>query len=204
MPETVPDEQVLALEQATREMTRLLQGLDDDQLGAPTPCPDYLLGDLLDHVGGLSQAFAAAARKDLGPTSQAPSADASRLGPDWRSRIPEHLATLSAAWRDADAWQGMTRAGGVDLPGEVAYTVAVNEVVVHGWDVARASGQVPEHGPEALAASMDFVTAMSQPGEEAGREGLFGPVVPVPDEAPLMHRIVGLAGRDPSWTPREA
>jgi uncharacterized protein (TIGR03083 family) len=74
---------------AARQLASLLAGATDDQLSAPTPCEKYSLGDLIDHVGGLSQAFTAAAAKDLGPgTSQGPSADAGRLGKDWRTRIP--------------------------------------------------------------------------------------------------------------------
>ena len=48
---------------ATRRMAALLDGLADDSLDRPTPCPEYRLGDLVEHVGGLAQAFAAAARK---------------------------------------------------------------------------------------------------------------------------------------------
>jgi hypothetical protein len=35
----------------------------------------------------------------------------------------------------------MTKAGGLDLPGEMAGVIALDEIVVHGWDVARSSGQ---------------------------------------------------------------
>ena len=80
-------------------------------------------------------------RRDQGHRRRGPgggSGDASRLVDDWRSRIPRDLAALAAAWRDPEAWTGMTRAGGIDLPGEIAGVVALDELVVHGWDVARA------------------------------------------------------------------
>ena len=121
------------LDPATRLMADLVRRVDDEQLDRPTPCPDYTLGDLLDHVGGLSLAFTAAATKTPMPDgSQGPSGDGSRLGGDWRDRIPSALEELAAAWRDEDAWTGMTRAGGLDLPGEVAGLVALDEVVLHG------------------------------------------------------------------------
>ncbi|MGH3343540.1 MAG: TIGR03086 family metal-binding protein [Carbonactinosporaceae bacterium] len=102
---------------ASRQMASLLEAVTDDQLTAPTPCDEYTLGDLIDHVSGLSQAFAAAAAKDLGPaTSQAPAPEAARLGEDWRRRIPEQLAALAAAWGKPAAWEGMTQVGGIDLP----------------------------------------------------------------------------------------
>ena len=130
------------LKPAVERTADVVRGVRDDQLEGRTPCPAYTVGDLLDHVGGLSFAFTAAATKDVAETGdQAPSADASRLGDDWRTRIPADLAALADAWRDPEAWTGMTKAGGVDLPGEVAGLVALNEVVIHGWDVARASGQ---------------------------------------------------------------
>src|SRR5690348_8124784 len=130
------------LEPATRSVGRMVEGIRDEQLNFPTPCADTTLGTLLDHVSGLSRAFTAAARKTGGPeVDRAPSADASNLEADWRRLIPERLGALAAAWREAAAWTGMTRAGGVDLPGEVAGAVVTNELVIHGWDLAVASGQ---------------------------------------------------------------
>ena len=190
------------LEPAARRMGDLVSGVSDDLLDAPTPCPEYTLGDLVEHVGGAASAFTGAAAKDLGDaTSLGPSGDSSRLSDDWRNRIPRDLAALADAWRDPDAWTGMTKAGGVDLPGEVAGLVALDELVVHGWDVARATGQRYEVDAASVEAVHGFVAQFSEPGMEEARAGLFGPVVEVPENAPLLDRVIGLTGRDPGWSP---
>jgi uncharacterized protein (TIGR03086 family) len=89
----------------------------------------------------------------------------------------------------------------VDLPGEEAGLVALDELVIHGWDVARASGQPYDCDPASLEAVHGFVAQFSGPGMEEQRAGLFGPVVDVPDDAPLLDRVIGLTGRDPGWSP---
>ena len=94
----------------------------------------------------------------------------------------------------------MTRAGGIDLPGEVAGLVALDEVVIHGWDVARASGQPYSSDAATLEAVHGFVEQFSGPGQEAAREGLFGPEVSVGKDAPLLDRVIAMTGRDPAWT----
>ena len=190
---------MINLEPATGMLAELIDGVRDEQLREPTPCAEMTLGDLLDHVDGLSLAFAAAADKaPLDGTDAEPSANASRLGDDWRSRIRERLATLAAAWQRETAWTGMTQAGGVDLPGEVAGVVALNEVVVHGWDIAVASGQRFDCEPHVLEAAYDFVRSSVDENPD-GTPGLFGPPVPLPHDAPLVDRLVGLSGRDPAW-----
>jgi uncharacterized protein (TIGR03086 family) len=194
---------VVDLEPATRRMADLIRAVPDERLGGPTPCPAYTLGDLLDHVGGLTLAFTAAATKDTGAIgAQGQSGDASRLGHDWRTRIPRDLAALAEAWRNPQAWNGTTQAGGIELPGEVAGLVALDELVVHGWDVARASGQPYDCDQRLLEVVHGFVEQFSGPGQETAREGLFGPVVAVPGDAALLDRVIGLTGRDPSWSPR--
>ena len=176
-----------------------MTGVRDDQLTAPTPCPDATVGDLLDHVDGLSLAFAAAARKERLEGSRGRAwADASRLGGDWRIRIPRRLSALTAAWRDDAAWTGMTHAGGVDLPGEVAGVVALDEVIVHGWDIAVASGQPFSCPPEHVQAAHGFVQ-MSVARNPQGTPGLFGLPVPVPRDASPLDQLIGLTGRDPAW-----
>ncbi|MBB5938928.1 TIGR03086 family metal-binding protein [Streptomyces zagrosensis] len=199
-PDPTPD-----LGPAAERMAALLSEVSDAQLSARTPCASYVLGDLIDHVDRLSHAFALAATKDVGPNdSTGPSGDASRLGPDWRSRLPARLTALAEAWRDPAAWQGMTRAGGFDLPGEVAGLVALNELTVHGWDIARASDQPYEADPATVRACMAF--AAQAPAADAAAEaekekGLFGPVVDVPADAPPLDRLLGLTGRQPYWSP---
>lgn len=189
------------LRPAALRMADLVAGVPDDALAAPTPCPEYSVGDLLDHVGGLALAFTAAARKETGGLlTQGPSGDASRLGDDWRTRIPRDLTALAESWRDAAAWTGMTRAGGIDLPGDVAGLVALDELVVHAWDLARATGQPYDCDDALLEAVHGFVAPFSAPGQESARQGLFGPVVEVPADAPLLDRVVGLTGRDPAWS----
>jgi uncharacterized protein (TIGR03086 family) len=190
------------LEPATRRLGDLISAVPDERLGAPTPCPDYTLGDLIDHVGGLALAFTAAASKaTIEGAASGPSGDASRLGDDWRTRIPRDLTALAAAWRDPAAWTGMTQAGPVELPGEVAGLVALDEVVLHGWDVARASGEPFECDQSLLEAVRGFIETFAAAGQDEARNGLFGPAVPVPADAPLLDRVVGLAGRDPGWSP---
>jgi uncharacterized protein (TIGR03086 family) len=189
---------MLDLEPAAGELSELIRTVPDGMLGRPTPCPGYSLGDLIDHVGGLALAFAATAAKNTGPlTAVAGSGDAARLGPDWRERIPRDLAALAAAWRDPSAWTGLTQAGGVDLPGEAAGVVALDELVVHGWDVARASGRQLDPDPAAVAALHGFLVQ----ARSAGGDLPFGPVVAVAAGRPLFDKVIGLAGRDPGWRP---
>lgn len=187
------------LEPATRTLTEIVKGVREDQLTAPTPCVEANLGDLLAHVDGLSLAFTAAATKTPleGANSQA-SADATRLGAHWRTRIPQRLTELANAWRHEAAWTGMTRAGGLDLPGDLTGIIALNEVLVHGWDIAVASGQPYACEPDLVRHAYGFVSA-SVAENPQGSPGLFAPPVPVPPDAPVLDQLLGLSGRDPAW-----
>ncbi|POX61925.1 TIGR03086 family protein [Streptomyces sp. Ru62] len=185
----------------TRIVARLAESVTDGQLTAATPCPGRAVRNLLGHLLMLSVAFRDAARKDLGTTTDThPDAAAWDVGPDWREELPKALDALADAWRDPAAWTGDTRAGGVDLPGAVAGAVVADELVIHGWDLSRATGQDYAPDPAALDSALVFLRAAADDPHRG--DGPFGPVVPVPTDAPPLDRAVGLSGRNPAWPHR--
>ena len=186
----------------TTALAGLVRGVRDDQLTGRTPCPDYSVADLLDHIGGLSVAFLAAATKEEPPGGGAPSADGSRLEDGWRERIAAALTELGDAWQGPAAYDGTTMAGPVELPADQAALVALDEVTVHAWDLAVATGQPYPADPAAVEACRGFVASFEPPsGGAADDGGLFGPPVAVPDDAPALDHLIGATGRDPAWTP---
>jgi uncharacterized protein (TIGR03086 family) len=192
---------VLDLRPAADEVARLVDGVSDDRLSDPTPS-DCDVATLLDHLMGLTLAFTWAAEKSAaehGPTGPGRSS-AEALDPNWRSVLPGRLADLADAWREPAAWEGMTEAGGVPLPGGVAAVVALDEIVLHGWDLARATGQEFRCDPASAEAVLGFTERSAQPDQAAMRTGLFGPVVPVREDASTFDRALGFAGRDPGWS----
>jgi uncharacterized protein (TIGR03086 family) len=186
---------------AAQCLADLVSRVSDDQLGGPTPCPAYTVGALIEHIGGLARAFRAAAEKDTASpyVNGAPSGDAARLEEGWRDRIPADLAALARAWADPAAWTGMTRIANQDAPAETVGITVADELVVHGWDVARATGQPYEPEPELVGAARRFLGMFASPDVPAGPEVAFGPSREVPDGAPALLQVVALAGRDPAW-----
>lgn len=186
---------MIDMTEACARTAALVGQVGDDQLDAATPCRELDLGAVIAHIGSLAPAFEAAARKDFGILTDTPAEFAGRPERDWRDVYPRRLAALAEAWRDPAAWNGMSRAGGVDFPAELGGLIALCEVVVHGWDVAAAAGLpyvVDDRLSEAL---LPYVTASA----ENPVDGLFAAPVAVPAEAPLLHQIVALTGRDPRW-----
>jgi uncharacterized protein (TIGR03086 family) len=193
--------QPLDLREAAARVAALAAHVTDDQLAGPTPCPDLAVRHLLGHLLGLSAGLRDAARKDLGPsTSTAPNTARPDVDAEgaWRAELPRLLDDLAAAWQDPAAWTGTTQAGGVTLPGAVAGVVTLNELVVHGWDLARATGQPYGPGTAELEACRGML-APSADDRPAG--GPFAPAVPVPADVPLLDQVIGLSGRDPYWKP---
>ncbi|MFF5217391.1 TIGR03086 family metal-binding protein [Micromonospora sp. NPDC000442] len=186
-------------EPAARALKALLPGVTDDRLAAPTPCQSWAVGELLDHLMGLTLAFRTAAEKGPDPAPNGPGdPSADRLDAQWRSRLPVQLDELVSAWRGSAAWTGETAVGGVMLPAEIMGVVALNELVVHGWDLASATGQPYDIDDQTLDTVHRLV---SQQASSDGTPGLFGPSITQPADAPLLDQVLGLTGRNREWTP---
>jgi uncharacterized protein (TIGR03086 family) len=186
----------LDLTATAAEVSRLVAGVRDDQLAAPTPCTGTPVAGLLDHLVGLTEAFRLGAEKQ--PMTGAPRASADALPADWRTRLPEQLDALAAAWREPAAWEGMTEVAGARLPAGAMGVVAANEVLVHGWDLAAATGQPYAPDPAVAERCLAFAVDLAAGAPEM-RDSMYAAAVPVAGDAPVLHRLLGQAGRDPGW-----
>ncbi|MEU6565014.1 TIGR03086 family metal-binding protein [Nocardia nova] len=184
------------LSTATKAMAAVVAGIDTADLDAATPCPEMTVRDLLFHALGFTEAFRQGATKEgvghSAPPQPAPQAD---LPEGWPELLTAQLDSLAEAWRDPAAWDGETEVGGVTGPAAGMAGFALDEVVVHGWDLARATGQDYRPADEDVAVLLEQFR--ETPPE--GVPGLFGPRVEVAADAPDWQRLVGLTGRDPGW-----
>ncbi len=183
-----------------RAVRALLLGIDDDELAGATPCPDWTVAALLDHLMTLSYAFTQTARKRTdapGTAEPPPPPSAQHLSRHWRSRLPVLLEDLATAWKDPAAWTGTSQAGGMTAPAATLGTVAMNELIMHGWDLARATGQDYAADPRTLEVLIEFLAQ----GLADGTPGFFGPRVPAEGEAAMLDQALAMAGRDPAWRP---
>ena len=164
----------------------IVRGIRPDQLTNPTPCAEFDVHALLDHLRRYGPALEAAAAR----VADAPTAEPA---PD----LETQLARIAAAWSDPDAWLGETSMGGAPIPAAMFGGMVVTEVVVHGWDLAQATGQPATWSSEVLGYVHDELVKTADLGREMG---LYGPPVPVPDDAPLLDRVVAMTGRTPTGT----
>ncbi|WNV88602.1 TIGR03086 family metal-binding protein [Umezawaea sp. Da 62-37] len=169
-----------------------VRGLRD--LDAPTPCAEYDVRALVEHMLTWGPALAGAGRKVVVP----PGEDV-RVGDDWAAGLEAVLDDVAAAWSDDGAWQGTTHMGGpMEMPADLVGGMVLGEVLVHGWDLGRASGQRPEWDDDVLEFALDEVAKTADQGRAMG---MYSAEVVVPDGASTVDRLLGLTGRDPRWKP---
>lgn len=176
-------------------MVKVLAGVTDSQLTESSPCTLWSVGDLIDHVDQVALVFTALALENADELLRvATNPDVAHLGPDWHESISKHVRALGTSWDDPAAWQGSGNMPGSDLSNELWGKITLTELVVHGWDIAQATGQsfdVPEPSLNACFEHVaEFVPSAPVPA-------LWGPHVDVASGETLMNRIVAITGRHP-------
>jgi len=165
-------------------------------LAGPTPCADSDLRTLLQHFVGTSGAFLRAGQTKALDPDDPWGASAKLDEQDWAGQLAGQVEAMSDAWSRPAAWTGTIE--GAQMPTPAIGELGLIEVLLHGWDVARASGQP-------LSVSEELGTELLrclEPTLEQGRQfEVYGPEVSVPSDAPAFTRALGLAGRDPDWRP---
>ncbi|MEA2827367.1 MAG: hypothetical protein QOG43_1806 [Actinomycetota bacterium] len=171
----------------------VIEGVGDDQWSLPTPCPDYDVSTLVDHILGWAPAFAAGAN---GEKFEGDPSDHHR-GDDPAREFRAAADRIVAGWEE----HGFDRevsfgGGGGDSPGPVAFNMTVMETLTHGWDLATATGQ-PMPWSDEQAAEVLARAEKTLPAQYRGDGMPFGDIVEVPDTAPPTDRVAAFMGRTP-------
>lgn len=122
-----------------------------------------------------------------------------QLGADWAADFRAAAAQLRDVWRAADLDRPVTMPGGGQAPLRGRADQQIAELAVHGWDLARATGQQADLDPAVARHALGWSQQMLRP-EFRGPDKAFGPEVAVSADAPIYQRLAGWFGRDPEWT----
>jgi uncharacterized protein (TIGR03086 family) len=178
------------------DLAPMVGRITGEQLPDPTPCTELDVEQLRTHVLGWLTTFAAGFAD---PGGQAPldRLEDYAVPADPAAEVRSASDTMAAALRGGAAGRPM-RLGNSAMPGDMALSMILWEYQVHGWDLARATGQ-PWSPPAAAAEeSLEFAPGMLT-DDYQGEGKAFAPRVPVPATAPPLDRLLGLSGRDPAW-----
>lgn len=166
-----------------------------DQWANPSPCEKWDARDVVDHIVAMHGYMLRPIGRSLPPGEGDPLTDFRAA----RAVVEEVLADPELAGQEVDTPTGrMTMADQIDR-------VVSDDLVLHGWDLARATGQDEAMDPvdvERLWASTsaippELMEKYRTPDAFGPGVEVFGPEVAVPDDAPLQDRLLGLIGRDP-------
>jgi uncharacterized protein (TIGR03086 family) len=163
---------------------RTVAHVDASQFNQPTPCGDWDTRVLLNHLilwtsySLMDRDFAA----DPGFVA------------DYQAQLDRALA----AWSEPAVWERSLDMMGTPTPASDIARLIIAEMVLHGWDLAAATGQRFEVGDQAVAVALK---AVEDNAEMFRKYEGFAEPVEVPSSAPLLDQVLGASGRDPSWKP---
>ena len=177
-------------DRALEATTSIVANIDQSQFGAPTPCAEFDVRALLDHMIGGNFLFVKVAQGERG-TSVPATGDFVR--DDALVPYRESAEAVSKAWSDPSVLERTVHLPFGDFPGAFAIGIHTVETIVHGWDLAKATGQATELDPELYAVAWQNCKDMDDSFRGPGRP--FGPVVTAPAGASDTARMMAWLGR---------
>ena len=179
-------------EKAMRAADGVIRGIAPEQYSAPTPCDEWDVRELVNHMVFGNWMFARAAS---GERVRVDDDLPDMVGDDPVVAFRDSADAVVAAWRTPGAAEAICHLPFADLPGMAAMRIHFKDVVVHTWDLARATGQNDEIDPQLASEALEISRRVVN--DEMRELGAFKPAVDVGDDSPVHHQLVGFLGRTP-------
>jgi uncharacterized protein (TIGR03086 family) len=177
-----PLDELSAAEAALASCERVLRDLAPDGGAAPTPCPEFTVDGLVDHLIGSLEALGAAAGASAVPASEGPH----------EQRVAAVAAAVLEAWRRRGTAGEVVLRGGA-VPAGLPVTILPVELLVHAWDFARASGQGLLIDERVAGYVLDLARALIVPELRSGNA--FAAEIASGPDANNLERLVAFTGR---------
>ena len=173
----------------------LINDIRPDQWSAPTPCEQWDVHRVVEHLVGMNLVFAAML------AGEPPPERGKGLS---RDDLPQAFSDSAAGLLEAFAEPGVldrSYAGPLgNATGSDRLQIRLYDLLAHGWDLAAATGQPANLPDDAARNALGFVREQLTDDARAGR---FAPPQPVPDDAPAIEHLVAFLGRCATWTPAD-
>ena len=186
-------EGVPLLHKVVAQTTELVDQITPDQLGNATPCTEWTVRDLINHITGGATMFAISAEQGSVPDAQMGALmGGDNLGDDYRESWKAASRRALSAFEEPGVLERIVTLPFGEMPAGVALNVAVFDVTTHACDLARATGQKIAD-TELLETALTIGRQMV--GPELRQPGVFDPELAISPDAPVADRLLCFAGR---------
>jgi uncharacterized protein (TIGR03086 family) len=170
----------------------VIAGVGADQGRLPTPCKEYDVTALVNHIVGWIQVF------DAGSNGRPFEGDATayRCGANPEAEFRAAAAGVVAGW-ETHGLDRQVRVVSGEMPGEMVFNMTLMEYLAHGWDLATATGQEPPYTDDEATETLARAEG-TLPPQYRGSDMPFGPPVAIDPDAPAVDRFVAFMGRQPT------
>jgi uncharacterized protein (TIGR03086 family) len=188
-------DQFAMLQRAVDGANVMIGGVRADELTKPTPCTDWDVKALINHMAGVCTMFTAALTgTQLEPPPREPVDDL--LGSDPAGSYAGISQRMLDAWRTPGALERTLAMPLGELPGAVGINIVLGDQLLHTWDLAKALGRPYTMDADLAEATLRMMQQMMRPEFRGPGQG-FAEAVPCAEGAPVQERLVAFAGRKP-------
>ncbi len=173
----------------------VVYGVSDLGADGLTPCTEFTVHGVANHLLGTLEAMRRIGAGEPLDREDPWGTNGDHLSEHWRDDLGHTLTEYAKAWSQPESWEGDAMDGAV--PRQVIGDMGLVEMMLHGWDLARGSGQELEYDDAAVERALEI---MGEIGEQGRSQGAFGAEVQVDDEASAFAKVLGRSGRDPEWS----